>query len=82
MGYVLADEGEKIVRRGGDDDADDDDILLLELVKRAPGLSKEDLQNCFVALRMEYGDDALDALRTGHVRFEQRPREEPQALDG
>lgn len=74
MGIVLADRGKQIVRRGGADALSDDDMLLLELTKRAPGLSKDDLQSCFVALRMEYGADALAAIRTGHVRFEERMR--------
>lgn len=80
MGYVLADKGKQIVRRGGDDSVDDDELLLIELVSRAPGLSEEDLQRCFVALRMEYGNDALAAIRSGHVKFEERPREVPDAL--
>lgn len=73
MGYILGDKGKTIVRKGGSDSQSDDDMLLLEIVKRAPALSKEDLQRCFVALRMEYGADALDAIRTGHVKFEERP---------
>ncbi len=73
MGYVLSEKGKTITRKGGADGQSDDDMLLLELVKRAPALSQEDLQRCFVALRMEYGTDALDALRSGHVKFEERP---------
>lgn len=78
MGYVLADKGQTIVRKGGADGQSDDDLLLLELTARAPGLSQEDLQRCFVAARMEYGADALNAIRTGHIRFEERPRQEPE----
>lgn len=74
MGYILAGRGEQIVRRGGADRLSEDDMLLLELTKRAPGLCKEDLQSCFVAMRMEYAGDALAALRTGHVRFQERMR--------
>jgi hypothetical protein len=73
MGFILADKGKRIVRRGGADGQSDDDLLLLELAARAPGLSKEDLQRCFVACRMEYGKDALAAIRSGHVRFDERP---------
>lgn len=73
MGYILSDKGEHITRRGGADDQSDDDMLLLEIVKRAPALSQDDLQRCFIAIRMEYGTDALDAIRSGHVRFEERP---------
>jgi hypothetical protein len=72
MGYVLADKGKTIVRKGGADGQSDDDLLLLEIVKRAPALSKEDLQSCFVAIRMEYGTDALDAIRSNHIHFEER----------
>lgn len=74
MGYILSDKGETIVRRGGADGQSDDDILLLELTAAAPCLSHADLQRCFVALRMEYGTDALAALRSGHVRFEERAK--------
>lgn len=74
MGHILSDKGERIVRRGGADGQSDDDMLLLEIAARAPGLSSEELERCFVAIRMEYGDDALDAIRTGHVKFEARPR--------
>lgn len=70
MGYILADKGKNIIRKGGADGQSDDDMLLLELVRRAPALSKEDLERCFIALRMEYGSDALTALSTGYVRFE------------
>lgn len=73
MGITLADKGQRIVRRGGADGQTDDDMLLLELTARAPGMSKEDLQRSFVALRMEYGADALDAIRSGFVRFEEVP---------
>lgn len=73
MGYILADKGKRVIRRGGADDQSDDDLLLLELAARAPGLSKEDMQRCFVAIRMEYGKDALAAIRSGHVRFTARP---------
>lgn len=80
MGYILADKGKRIVRRGGADNYSDDDILLLELTAHAPGLSKEDLQQCFVALRMEYGVDALPALRSGAVKFEERPPRSPEEI--
>lgn len=73
LGYILADGGQTIVRKGGADGQSDDDLLLLELIARAPGLSQEDLQRCFVAVRMEYGADALAAIRSGYVRFEEGP---------
>lgn len=60
------------IKRGGADDVSDDQMLLAELVARAPGMSQHDLQQCFIALRMEYGEDALRAIRTGHVQFEKR----------
>lgn len=75
MGYILADKGQRIVRRGGADNQSDDDMLLLELTSRAPGLDRSDLEKLFVALRMEYGPDALDAIQAGHVHFELRQRD-------
>ncbi len=73
MGYVLSDLGQKIVRKGGHDDQDSDGQLILEILKRAPGLSKRDLEACFISIRTEYGEDALAAITSGHVRFEERP---------
>jgi len=72
-GYVLSDLGSSIVRKGGHDFQDDDGQLVLEILKRAPGLSKRDLEACFIALRTEYGKDALAAIQSGHVVFEERP---------
>lgn len=69
-GYSLTDFGKRIVRRGGHDDVSNDDLLLLELMKLAPGMSKEDYGRCFVALLEQYGEDALAALQSGHVQFE------------
>lgn len=71
MGIKLSDLGRRIVSRGGHDDASDDDMLLMELIRRAPGMSRDDYQKCFVALRTEYGEDALAAIRSGHVKFEE-----------
>lgn len=82
MGNVLSERGKRIVRRGGADGQSDDDMLLLEIMAAAPGLSKDDLQKCFVALRMEYGMDARDALRTGHVKFEAVQRGAPTPQGG
>ena len=79
MGIKLNDLGESIVRRGGHDDISDDELVFLELVKRAPGLSQEDYQKLFVALRMQCGEDALYALQNGHVTFEERPAGERSA---
>lgn len=67
----LSDAGKKIVRRGGGE-ADDDAMVIMELMQRAPGQTLADYQTLFVALRMECGDDALYALRNGHVTFEER----------
>ena len=69
---VLTEKGARIVARGGAADQSDDDMLLLEIAARAPGMSKDDLALCFVNLRLEYGEDALRAIRTGHVQFEPR----------
>ena len=71
MGIKLDDLGQSIVRKGGHDDVSDDELLLLELVKRAPGMAMEDYKTAFVALREEYGEEALRAIQTGHVQFEQ-----------
>lgn len=71
----LSDKGARIVARGGADGASDDDLLVLEIAKRAPGAEKEDLQAFFVAIKLEYGDDSLRAIRSGHVQFSPR---EPQ----
>lgn len=83
MGFILSPLGKNIVRRGGHDDSSDDDMLLLELAARAPGMSREEYQTCFVALRLEYGEDALHAIRSGYVKFEEvrggtRPEETKQ----
>ena len=69
---VLTEKGARIVVRGGADGQSDDDMLLLEIAARAPGMSKDDLALCFVNLRIEYGEDALRAIRTGHVQFSPR----------
>lgn len=71
MGLKLLPFGSNILRRGGHDDASNDDLLFLELVKRAPGLSKEDYGRLFVAIMEEYGENALAAIRSGHVQFEE-----------
>jgi hypothetical protein len=68
----LNDFGKDIVRRGGHDDASDDDQLLMELMARAPGMTKEEYAQCFVALLEQYGEDALLAIRSGAVKFEER----------
>ena len=84
-GLKLTPIGENIVRRGGDDLQSDDDMLFLELTKRAPGLSPEDHKRCFIALRVEFGEDALYAIRNGHVHFEEVPagtRPEPTKTEG
>jgi hypothetical protein len=64
--------GQDILSHGGHDDVSDDDLLLMELIQRAPGMSRDDYQRCFVALREEFGEDALRAIQTGHVKFEER----------
>ncbi|HSV24660.1 MAG TPA: hypothetical protein VLJ17_16730 [Xanthobacteraceae bacterium] len=82
-GVKLTSFGSSIVRRGGHDHQSDDDMLLLEIIKRAPGMAKDDLQRCFVAILEEYGADALAAVQSGHVQFEEvragaRPEGEAQ----
>lgn len=69
---VLTPKGEKIVKRGGADGKSDDDMLVLEIAAKAPGMSPDDLAACFIAIRMEFGEDGRRALREGHVRFEPR----------
>lgn len=73
MGYRLTPIGSEIVRKGGHDLATDDDMLLLEIQKRAPGLSITDYRKVFVDLRLNYGEEALYAIRSGHVQFEAVP---------
>ena len=68
----LTDKGARILRRGGADHVDEEGMIILEILKRAPGMSKADLQTCFVTLRMEYGEHALEAIQSGHVQFESR----------
>lgn len=77
MPIKLNHAGQKIVKRGGDKRFDrldeqeaDDAMLIMEIIARAPNMEPGDYQDAFVALRMEYGTDALDAIRTGHVQFE------------
>jgi len=68
----LTEKGAHILRRGGANGVDEEGMIILEILKRAPGMSKADLQACFVALRMEYGEHALDAIQSGHCQFEAR----------
>lgn len=77
MGIRLNHVGERLVRRGGGKAIEggsaldeDDKMLFLEVVARAPGMEIQDYQQVMIALRMEYGLDALEAIRTGHVQFE------------
>lgn len=69
---VLTEKGSAILRRGGSDDASDDDLLVLEIIARAPGINADDCRAFFVALRLEFGEDALHALKNGHATFEKR----------
>lgn len=69
-GWNLNDTGKAILAHGGADGMSDDDMLVLEIASRMPGAGTLDLQSVFIALREEYGEDALQAVRTGHVRFE------------
>jgi len=66
---ILTENGHRILSRGGADGVSDDDLLVLEILKRAPGMSQADLQTCFVEIRMEYGEDAVKAIKSGHVKF-------------
>ena len=68
----LTDKGARIVARGGQDGFSDDDMLVLEIAKRAPGASRDDIKAFFIALREEFGEEALRAIRTGHAVFEER----------
>lgn len=68
----LTEKGVRILARGGDDTMDEEGMIILEILKRAPSMSKADLQACFVALRMEYGEHTLDSVQSGHVTFEPR----------
>jgi hypothetical protein len=68
----LTEKGARIISRGGADGVDEEGMIILEILKRAPGMSKADLQTCFVALRMEYGENALEAIQSGHVQIEPR----------
>lgn len=68
----LTPQAQEIVAKGGDDDISDDQMLLMEIAKRAPGMLPDELQRCFIAIRMEYGEESLRAIRTGHVQFEER----------
>jgi hypothetical protein len=69
---VLTEKGQRIVKRGGADGQTDDDLLVLEILNRAPGIPAADAQAFFVALRQEFGEDALHAIRNGHVKFAKR----------
>lgn len=68
-GVTLTDFGKGIVRKGGHDDQDVDGMLILEIAKRAPGLSVEDMQRVFIACMEEYGENALAAVQEGYVKF-------------
>ncbi len=68
----LTEKAARAVQRGGDDTMTEDQMLIAEIVARAPGMSSADLEKCFVAIRVEYGEDALDAIRKGYVRFDAR----------
>ncbi len=90
MGIILNADGKRIVRRGGDKSLEnlpameaDDRMLFLELVDRAPNMSPEDYCQAMIALRMEYGMDALKAVQSGHVQFELvAPRDMPEGNEG
>lgn len=78
--YSLSPLGKEIVRRGGSDGLiSDDDMLVLELIKRMPGMTPMEYQQCFVDLRNQYGEEALYALRNGYVKIEERPGGERNA---
>lgn len=69
-GLKLNQVGHDIVKHGGADHLTDDEMLFLEVVKRAPGMSIQDVREMLIALRVQYGQDALRAIKTGHVQFE------------
>lgn len=74
----LNDAGRRLVARGGDaqvnpDNPEDDDaMVIMELMSRAPGCTEAQYVDLFVNLRLEYGKNALDALRKGYVEFRER----------
>lgn len=69
-GVFLTEEGRRVVERGGADGVSWDTMLILEVLKRAPNMDPDGLQRACMALMEQYGPDALDAIRTGHVQFE------------
>ena len=85
MGLLLGANGQLIVKRGGDKSLEkldpqeaDDAMLIMELMARAPNMAPEAYQHAFVALREEYGEHALQAIREGAVQFELvKPRDMP-----
>lgn len=86
QGIRLSFTGQRIIRRGGDKELErldpteaDDTLLILEITKRAPGMCQEDHRDIFLALRMEYGEDALAAIQQGAVRFELQSTRDMQA---
>ena len=76
MGVSINKNGHALLKHGGADHVSDDDLLVLEIAKRAPGMPPADLKTCFIKLRQEFGEDALRAIRTGHVQFEERVKDE------
>lgn len=85
MGLLLDANGQLIVKRGGDKSLEkldsveaDDTLLIMELMARAPNMAPEAYQHAFVALREQYGEHALQAVREGAVKFELvKPRDMP-----
>lgn len=71
-GVTLTPEAAEAVKRGGSDKMSDDQMLIAEIIARAPGMSPEDLQQCFINILETYGEEALRAIRSGHVQFEKR----------
>lgn len=68
----LTDEGRRVLNRKGDDSVSDDTMVMLELIDRAPGMNEGDLRLCFVSVVEQYGNDALKAIRSGHVQFQRK----------
>ena len=68
----LNDAGRRVVDRGGQDGISDETMLLLEIIKRAPGMTQGDLRHCFITAMEQYGKDALKAIRSGHIKFQAR----------
>ena len=89
MGLLLDANGQLIVKRGGDKSLEkldpleaDDSMLIMAIMAAAPNMHPEAYKQAFIALREEYGENALQAIREGHVQFEKvEPRDRKDVPD-